>query len=260
MLPTNPNKAASELTRRDFVGRMTGSVLAFGLLEMLWARDLFADAVKPIVADWFKDLNAIGLDLKGHKLKDIEFQSKMEDLFKRVNLTDLVQFIDLSKIETKEKLPDNGALSTNFDLTKVEGLPKDLSFGRQIFCLKKDRAVVPHGHENMCTGFIVLKGTFRGRHYDRLETKEDHYIIKPTIDAKFDAGGVSTISDHKDNVHWFKCESETGYIFNAHVIGYDKTTTEPSGRLYLDPEGEKLAGGLIKAPKMEWPDCHKKFG
>ena len=158
------------------------------------------------------------------------------------------------------KLPANGAFSAGFDLAKVEGLTKSVAFGKQIFCLKKDRAVVPHGHANMCTGFIVLRGTFRGRHYDRLETKKDHYIIKPTIDREFTAGGASTISDHKDNIHWFKCVSESGFIFNAHVIGYDPKITEPSGRLYVDPEGEKLAGGLIKAPKMTSGDCHKKYG
>ena len=122
------------------------------------------------------------------------------------------------------------------------------------------RAVVPHGHENMCTGFIVLRGKFRGRHYDRLETKTDHYIIKPTIDQEFAAGGCSTISDHKDNIHWFTCNSDSGYIFNAHVIGYDPKIKEASGRLYLDPEGDKLAGGLIKAPKMNSGECHKKYG
>ena len=243
------------MNRREF----TGTVLTYGLLQMLWARDLFAADVKPVVGQWFKDLNALGRDLKGQKLKDLEFQAKMEELYKKVDLAELVRFVDLDRVAEKVKLPANGAHSAGFDLTKVEGLG-GLSFGWQIFCLKKDRAVVPHGHSNMCTGFIVLRGTFRGRHYDRLETHKDHYVIRPTIDKTFEAGGVSTISDHKDNVHWFRCESDTGYIFNAHVIGYDKAITKSSGRLYLDPEGEKLAGGLIKAPKMTSGECHKKYG
>ena len=112
----------------------------------------------------------------------------------------------------------------------------------------------------MCTGFIVLRGTFRGRHYDRLEDAQGPLHHQADHRPEFEAGGASTISDHKDNVHWFQCTSETGYIFNAHVIGYDKAITEPSGRLYLDPEGEKLAGGLIKAPKMTSGECHKKYG
>jgi hypothetical protein len=243
------------VTRREFAG----TVLAYGLLEMLWARDLFADDVKPLVGQWFKDLNALGQDLKGQKLKDVEFQAKMDELYKKVDLAELVKFIELDKLAEKVKPPANGALSANFDLTKIDGL-KALTFGKQIFCLRKDRAVVPHGHMNMCTGFIVLRGTFRGRHYDRLETHKDHYIIKPTIDREFKEGGASTISDHKDNIHWFQCTSESGYIFNAHVIGYDPTIAEQSGRLYLDPEGEKLSGGLIKAPKMTSGECHKKYG
>jgi len=65
---------------------------------------------------------------------------------------------------------------------------------------------------------------------------------------------------HRGNVHWFKSESDAGFIFNVHVIGYDPKIKESSGRLYLDVEGEKLAGGLIKAPKMSSADCHKKYG
>jgi len=248
------------ITRREFAGSMVNSVLAYGLIDMLWTQNLFAEPVKPVIDQWFRELYAIGEDLHGQKLKDTEFQAKMEDLYRHVDLAELMKFVDLSGIKGRVDIPANGAQSASFDLTKVEGLPKELNFGRQIFCLKKDRAIVPHGHSNMCTGFIVLEGSFHGKHYDKLETAEDHYIIKPTIDEQFQPGGVSTISDHKDNVHWFRCTSETGFIFNAHFDGYQSDITVPTGRLYLDPEGEKLAGGLIKAPKMSSTECHAKYG
>lgn len=247
------------LHRRDFNAKLIGSFLTFNLIETLWTCDLFAADVKPDIGNWFRDLNTLGQDLKGQKLKDIEFQAKLEELYKKVDLPSLLQFVELDKIAEKIKLPDSGAFSAAFNLSQVEGL-RNLTFGRQIFAMKKGRAVVPHGHENMCTGFIVLRGEFRGRHYDRLETEKDHYIIKPTINEDFKAGGVSTISDHKDNIHWFQCNSDTGYIFNLHYNGYDPTIKNPSGRLYLDPEGEKLKDGLIKAKKMTSGECHKKFG
>jgi hypothetical protein len=44
------------------------------------------------------------------------------------------------------------------------------------------------------------------------------------------------------------------------VTDYDKNIGGGSGRLYLDPQGEKLSGGLIKAPKMTSAECHKKYG
>ena len=246
-------------SRREFNARLLGSVVTFGLIETLWARDLFADGVKPTIEKWLKELTELSADLRGCKLTDVEFQAKMEDLYKRVDLQGLRGVVKLDELE-KKPLPDNGAASFGFDLSKVEGLPASLGFGKQIFGCKKGRSIVPHGHINMCTGFIVLKGTWHGRHYDKVKTNKDHYVIRPTIDHSFGPGDLSTISDHKDNVHWFRAGTDAAYIFNVHVTDYDNTIGGGSGRLYLDPEGEKLAGGLVKAPKMTSAECHKKYG
>jgi hypothetical protein len=247
-------------TRRDFAATLLGSAVTLGLIETLWSRNLFADGNKAPIGKWLRELHAMTEDLRGHKLTDVHFQAKMEELYARVDLPALVQLVDLDRLARTVKYPERGAASLAFDLTKVEGLPVRLNFGKQIFAVRKGRSVVPHGHANMCTGFIVLRGEFRGRHYDRLESHADHYVIKPTIDRSFKPGELSTISDHKDNVHWFEATSETGFIFNVHVIGYDPTIGESSGRLYLDPDGEKLAGGLVKAIKMTSGECHKKYG
>ncbi len=249
-----------EPTRRDFSARLLGSLVTFGLVETLWSRDLFADAAKPTIAAWLKDLAAMTRDLRGRKLTDLEFQTKMEELFRKVDLKALVGLVKLDEIEARSKLPGNGALSRSIELGGVEGLPANLGFGKQVFGCGRGRSIVPHGHRNMCTGFIVLKGKWRGRHYDRVETHADHYVIAPTIDREFGPGELSTISDHKDNVHWFKSESEAAYIFNVHVMSYDPRIEGASSRLYLDPDGEKLSGGRIKAAKMTSEQCHKKYG
>jgi len=255
-----PSTDPSASTRRDFHKTLLGSITAFSLVETLFSRDLFGEAVKPIVNKWMVELHDLSRDLKDRKLKDLEFQAKMEELYKRVNLAELVALVDLDKVAKTVRFPEHGAANTGIDLSRVEGLPKRLVFGRQIFSMRKGRSVVPHGHSNMCTGFIILRGEFSGKHYDRVENHADHYLIRPTIDRVFKPGECSTISDHKDNIHWFKAESETGFIFNVHVIGYDPTIKESSGRLYLDPEGEKVSGGLIRAKKMTSDECHKKFG
>jgi hypothetical protein len=247
-------------TRREFHTKLLGSAIAFGLVELLWTRDLFAEPIKPTIDKWFLELTQMTKDLRDRKLTDLEFQTKMEELYKQVDLKSLCGLIKLDDVEKKTRLPENGAANEGFDLSKVEGLPANLGFGKQIFGCKKGRSIVPHGHANMCTGFIVLKGTWHGRHYDRLETLSDHYIIKPTIDRDFAPGELSTISDHKDNVHWFRSDSDVAFIFNVHIVGYDPKIKESSGRLYLDPEGEKLAGGLIRAPKLSSADCHRKYG
>ena len=246
-------------TRRDFHRKLLGSVTAYALIETLYHRDLFADAVRPVIHQWMIDMNALCKDVKEQKIKDVDFQAKLEDLYKKADLPELIKLLDLDKVAGRAKLPDNGAASIGLDLSKVEGVGR-IVFGKQIFGLKKGRSIVPHGHDNMCTGFIVLRGDFHGRHYDRVEDNKDHYLIKPTIDRTFKVGECSTISDHKDNVHWFKAASDAAYIFNVHVIAYDKDVKDVSSRLYLDPDGETLEGGLIKAAKMTSEACHKKYG
>jgi hypothetical protein len=35
---------------------------------------------------------------------------------------------------------------------------------------------------------------------------------------------------------------------------------KPPGRVYVDPLGEKLSGGLIKAPKVSYGEVNRKYG
>jgi hypothetical protein len=247
-------------SRRSFNRKLLGSLMTFGLIETLFVRDLLADSVKPVIGKWVADLYELTRDLKDHKLKDVDFQAKLEELYKNVDLPELVKLVDLDRLARSVKYPDHGAASLGVDLSKVEGLPNKVVLGKQIFALRKDRSVVPHGHNNMATGFVVLRGDFVGKHYDRVEDLTSHYLIKPTIDRVFKPGEYSTVSDHKDNVHWFKADSETGFIFNIHVIGYNDDNPKPAGRVYVDPDGEKVAGGLIKAKVISSAECHKKYG
>jgi hypothetical protein len=247
-------------TRREFNAKLLGSLMTYGLIETLFARDLLGDGIKPVVAQWVRDLHQLGQDLKDQKLKDVDFQAKLEELYRRVDLPELLRFLDLDRVSQTVKYPARGAANLGVDLGKIEGLPQRLVFGKQIFAMQKGRSVVPHGHDNMCTGFIILRGDFIGKHYDRLEDNVDHYLIKPTIDRTFKPGECSTISDHKDNVHWFQATSETGFIFNIHVMGYNPDNPKNSARVYVDPDGERVAGGLIKAKKISSAECHKKYG
>ncbi len=256
-----PGDSTVELaSRRSFNARLLGSLTAFGLLETLYANDLFADSVKPVIQKWAAELYELCRDVKGGKVKDTDWQEKIEALYKRVDLAELVKLIDLDRLAKGVKYPERGAASLGVDLSKVEGLPKGFTLGKQIFALRKGRAIVPHGHDNMCTGFIVLRGTFAGRHYDRVEDNADHYLVRPTIDRSFKPGECSTISDHKDNVHWFTAESEPGFIFNVHVMGYNPGNPKSGARVYVDVDGEKVKGGLVVAKKMTSSECHKKYG
>lgn len=252
--------ASAETTRRDFAKQSLGTLLTFSLLETLGEQDLFADAVKPITQKWLKQVNDLGLAVKNQKLRQVEWQKQTEELFKKVDLPELLKFVKFDELTENVNFVDKGARSLRPKFPRVEGLPKEFVFGRQIFALKKGRSVIPHGHNNMATAFLVLKGDLHGRHYDRLEDQLDHLLIKPTIDSKFGPGGCSTISDYKDNIHWFKAITEPAFIFNIHVLNVTPGSKRRTGRVYVDPKGEKVAGGLIRAKRIGYKDAKRIYG
>jgi hypothetical protein len=247
-------------TRRDFTRNALQSLTTLVLIEGLWSRRLLGADVRPVVDDWFKELDTISRDVHEHRVKDVEFQRSLERLYQRVDLAALLKTLDFERLSSGASFPAKGAKSLPVDFAHVGGLPVKLAFGRQIFAMGKERSVVPHAHNNMATGFLVLKGSFRGRHYDRVEDHSDHYLIRPTIDRRFQPGEFSTISDHKDNIHWFTAESESGFIFNVHVLETNPENPNRPGRVYVDPVGEKLAGGLIKAPKISYGKVNQLYG
>lgn len=244
------------LTRREFQQQALGSLLTWSLLDTLFSRNAFGDEVKLIASKWLAELNAMSLDLKGKKLEQVQWMKQVEQLLAKVDLAELLKFIDFDALTKDVKFQDRGELSLRPKMPKIEGHPT-LVYGNQVFALNKDRSVVPHGHDNMATAFLILKGNFHGRHFDRLEDDKTHMIIRPTIDGTFGPGTYSTVTDVKDNVHWFQATTDGSFIFNIHVMSVKPGAT---GRVYIDPNGEKLSGDRIKAKKINHAEANKLYG
>lgn len=248
-----------EITRRSMGRDTLGALLTFSLLETCFARDAFGKEVKPIASEWLAQVNQMSKDLRGAKMKQTDWQDQVEELYQHVDLAELLAFLDFKKLTAKIPFREKGERAVRPKLPQVEGLPTRLIFGHQIFALKKGRSVVPHGHDNMATSFLILQGDFHGRHFDRLKDEPEHMIVKPTIDRDFEPGEFSTISDHRDNVHWFTAKTETAFLFNIHVLNVDPTVKK-NGRVYIDPEGEKLADGTIRARRINAREANQKYG
>lgn len=248
------------LDRRQFTRETLGSLLAFSLFDLVGSRDAFAAEVKPITVAWLKQLNDLGRDVKDQKLKQLEWQKQVEALYAKVDLADLLRFIDFDKLTSGVDLPEHGARSLRPQFPTIDGVPTKLVFGRQVFAMKPGRSVVPHGHNNMATAFLILKGNFQGRHFDRLQDEKDHLIIRSTIDRRFGPGEASSVSDFKDNIHWFTAQDDVGYIFNIHVMDVNPGSGSSTGRVYLDPNGEKLSDGTIRARRVNYDEVNKLYG
>lgn len=250
----------SSVTRRNFGKSGIQSLLTLSLLETIFAREAWSTEVSPIMTKWLAGLNELAGDVKEQRISQVDWQKKVEELYGQIEVDELMKFVEFENLTRNLKFADRGARSLRPVFPAVEGLPRQLVFGKQIFAIRKGQSVIPHGHNNMATAFLVLKGDLHGRHYDRIEDEAKHLIIRPTIDAQFGPGGTSTVSDYKDNIHWFKATSETAFIFNIHVLGVRPGSALPTGRVYVDPNGESMSGGLIRARRLKYDEAHQLFG
>jgi hypothetical protein len=233
------------LSRRAF--------LEYAVLQFLLAKRLLA---APAMT-WMRELDTMCRDLGRRTLTQVQWQDAIVALFKKIDRAELVKTIDLDGLVKDIKLPADRAETKRFRLPGIEGQP---SFGTQIFALGKGRAIVPHGHRNMVSMHYVLAGNFHVRHFDRGEEVDGRFTLKPTIDQQFAPGAASTISDQRDNVHWFVCESDRGYTLDVVVDSLEKGRA-PYEILYLDPDrAEKRSDGTLLARRINIEDAFRRYG
>jgi hypothetical protein len=249
------------LSRRNFTGQMLGSMMTFSLVETLSRGNTLTKSIAPITKRWLAEVEEISRAMTEQKAKQIEWQRKLVELFAHVELKDLLRDIDFERLSKTVKFPDDheGVVPTN--PPHPSGLPQELSFSTFIYGMKKGRAIVPHCHRNMTSMHMPIGGELHGWHYDRLADEPEHLIIKPTLDRALRLGEVTTISDEKDNVHWFKAVSDAAFTFNIGVYGIDPAVKMGGRQFYLDPMGgEKLSDGSLRVRHLTTKEAHKLYG
>lgn len=251
----------SEPSRREFLKTGFNAVVAYALLDTLFSRDAFASEIKPLTLKWARELNGVCLDLRQHSLTLVHWQEQVEKLLEQIELKELLQLIDFDQLTRNFEFPDLGVNTKIVRLPKLEGLPEQPAFFSKIFGLKRGRAIIPHGHKNMVSAHLVLKGEFELRHYDKIKDEADHIIMTPTIDTLAKAGEASSISDDKNNIHWFITRSDHAFTFDMIMTNIDPNFGKAYDIENIDPaEAEKLSGNLLRVKKLSVDEALRKYG
>lgn len=249
-----------ELPRREFVRRAFGGALTFSLVKALCGARALGAAVTPPAARWVAEVEQLSSGLKGRRIRPSEWQTKVEELFRRVELKDLLRSIDYDELAKAPLFPEDHESAVELEFPKVEGLPAELTYIPMFIAFQRGRAVVPHGHRNMVSMHMALTEGVRARHYERRGGDEAHMIIEPTLDKTFSPGELSTVSDERDNVHWFRAERGPAFMFNVAVFGLDGTR-DFTGRDYIDPLGaDRLGDGRLRARRITYEEARKLYG
>ncbi|MBK9153866.1 MAG: hypothetical protein IPM25_06560 [Chloracidobacterium sp.] len=248
----------AEPSRREFCATLLGSLLTYSLLTACSKPQVVSTAVVPVVRHWAIELNEYCSDLKLGRIPQSAWQESVERLFSRVDLDDLLGFIDFETLEKGLKYPDLGVATENVRLPPLDGLPRDVAFIKKIFGMRKGRAIIPHGHSNMASAHLVLGGQFKLRHYEKLSLDKGHMTIRPTIDKTAATGSASSISDEANNVHWFVAESDRAFTFDVIML-------DIAGKRYdihnLDLDrAERIGGDTLRVPVIDVDTALKRYG
>ena len=246
------------MKRRDFTTKSLATITSFALFESLFGSQAFSSTISPITKHWALRLSEYCQDLKKESITPTEWQTQIESLYREIQLDEILQFIDFDKLTKGFEYPNLGVNTRRVLFPKLEGLPERTVFIKKIFGMRKDRAIIPHGHSNMSSAHLILKGEMHLRHYEKMRQEENHLIIKPTIDKTISRGQSSSISDDKDNVHWFVANTETAFTFDVIML-------DLNGKSYdihnIDIfEKQDLSDGSMRVPMLDVQTALKKYG
>jgi hypothetical protein len=202
-----------------------------------------------------KRIDELSRALQHHEIAQVEWQNGVESVARGIDLAELCKAADFDRVARRLPLLPKG---TNAE--PIQLLPGQ-HFTPKIFAMGKGRAIIPHGHVNMVSHHLVLQGELHGRHWERLRTEEDALILRPTIDRTFKPGDSSSISDDRDNVHWFVATSEKAYTLDCIVDNLDPSRGYRFHIDFVDPDrARKQSDGTFRAPRLELDEALRRYG
>lgn len=227
-------------SRRDFLTSAATSFAILSLLETAFLQNAIAASIRPTLSKWLSQINEISHSVKQQKISQQEWQSAVESLYDRIPLDDFLKFIDFDKVAQSTNHTSNGESFVDFVFPKVDGIPAKTFFYKDMAGFRKGCSIPPHGHNHLVSSFLVLNGSLHGRHFDRIEDEDESLTIRPTIDRRFQKGDFSTVSQTKDNIHWF-----TALEDNTFIIDFGVSNLKPSGSMQPLPHQQPLKSGRI---------------
>ena len=249
-----------KLSRRSFNESLLRSALTLAFVKGLNKVDVLASPVRPIVRRWLVEMESASHELRRGRLKPVDWQEQIESLLSHVDLKDLLEAVDYDKLSRAAVFPEDHESADDISFTRTRNLPSELSFAPYFYALRKGVAIVPHGHRNMTSMHMMLNGQAHGRQFERVYDEEKYLTIQPTLDKVLEVGAVTTISDQKDNIHWFKALSEPVFMFNIAVFGISAAKGF-TGRDYVDPlGGERLGNGMVRVRRIGKDEAYRIYG
>jgi hypothetical protein len=251
---------AAELSRRHLLH--TAGIA--GALTLAFRGKAFAAPVQPLAEAWVARLAEMARDYRLQTLSGEAWQDAIAALNRRVPLPELFAHIDFASIAAGLQ---RQALTEHNQTIWIPGLDwKAQRIWTALFILPPGQAVPPHGHNGFVGAHLVLQGRLQVRSFDRVSDEPGRMRLRPRIDAAFAPGETVSMSEDRDNVHWFAADAAGGpvFTFDINVVSTEQRVyanpTGRQGRIYVDPSARRTADGLIDAAVITEAASRPRFG
>lgn len=248
------------LSRRQLGHDALRLLLTISLVQQVHRAGAATGPLKPIMRPWAAGLEDLCRAVTSTSITPGQWQREIDLLLSRVDLPDFLAAIDFETLAARATFPADHEGLTRIYFPDASGRAQPLHFSAYLFALKKGVSVVPHGHHNMVTMHMMLAGKAQALHYDRVHDSATHMLIRPASDAVIGPGELTSVSDERDNIHWFQALSQPVFMFNIGVVRVNAAI--PSGdRDYVDPLGGTAVGnGLIRAARLDRAAAYARYG
>lgn len=257
----------SLIDRRECMKRLATSLALFQFYKLAIVRDAIAGTLKPDFENWIRAIEIDALQVRSGKMKLNIWQGKMDRLHNRVPLEDVLRFTDLEKVL---KIPRAGMKEKIASVHDVpwpklgQDSPAEIPFGHKLYIYRKGDVTPPHAHNHLVSAHLIIKGKIRVRTYNRIEDTNKGIVIKPTQDEILGVGSVVTMSDMRDNVHWFVSEQDQSVSFDIAVPDIEpekkyKHKAQAFNQIFLDPTVAPRVDGKIEAPIIPFAEALRRF-
>jgi len=187
--------------------------------------------------------------LANGEIAPLQWQADMEGLAREVDVQTVMALVKRSRITPAPGGSTNDPAKRYVRFVDERGTPRRLAFGAALFDFHPRNVITPHGHRNMASAHLVVKGRFHVRTFDRLGDEPDAMVIRPLTDSIVRVGEISTMSSERGNIHWFVPRGGPATTFDVVISGIDPARPEYEIKA-IDPLHGRKRGDAIVAPLM----------
>lgn len=195
--------------------------------------------------------------LRAGDITTLEWHARIAAAMQSSSVEELGRAVDIEGLRARVRGVRRGAVILRVPAARA--LCSEEGSDVKVFFVRAGRSDPPHCHFNMVAAHIVLEGRFRVRHFDRVREERGGVVLRPTHDSVVGPGEVTSISDTRDNAHWFLAETD-GVLLDVQQGRLDPSLAIRR-RQMLDIDGATpLADGSILAPHLDRYAALRRYG